>query len=757
MPGIGSWTLAAVLVSGLTGGSLAVPGNATTLGSPTANAAAAAAGPVPETVALTLPTGEAVTALVRDGAVLSVRTPSTNDALIGMTAGGRSLVVPASAQPYVGWWLDPALFDIQPQLERRDSGAARVAAPRPPGAVRVEYAGARVPAVPGLTVRSAAGGVATAAITDPAAFGRALVAQTRRSGGDVGRRPPVAGVRRISPVAQPAGAAPSAAAAQAAGTLDITLLDETGTPSDPLFASVAVINTDDARLFERTVRTSGGHAQLQVPEGHYTLVTAVATWEPGSGRIATMRVAMEQDVEVTSAGAAVTLDIRAATATPGATTPRPATPAGAGFTWLTTDALTEPEEVETYTPRISMYGYAPAGLLRFTPTPPARFGHGVLSLGIGLAGGTPSTPQPYSYHVGHQTQGIPADLTRNVRPEELGTVATTFNGDGRRLTGGLRHTWIDEPFTGETVDVPVTIPSRHTAYVTARYAPGRTPQWISTASYPDAAGSRIGEEYYPADRWWSIAPGGSREQSWGGGPLSRYEVPDPDGFAWLCAGDAWEGQRRLDLNLTAMRDAAGNRGGVPYERTRSTVTRMDPDGDVTLHDGSGVSFSLLTIPEPRTYRVRTEITRLPTGARQSRFIRGEIVFRSGEGVDVPLDEGIPTQSYCDDAITMLNARLRLPVDLNGQLPVGATQLRLTVGHTPYGAPHAITSATVQVKAAGGAWQDVPLGTPSGGTYTARLNNPRAWAGKDVDLRFTATDAAGGRLTQEITAAYSVRG
>lgn len=742
-PGLRLWTLVvAVLVSGLTGASLAVPVSA--LAGTTARPGAA----VPERVPLTLPTGESVTALVRDGALVGVGPAAGGDAVMGISAAGLSLVVPASAQPYLGWWLDPQLFDIRPQLEGRA-----------PNLVRVEYDGASMPAVPGVTVRSAADGVATAAITDPAAFGRALLSHTRRTHGEVGRRPPVPGVTKVSAAADPAPATRAAPlAAQAQGTLDITVFDETGAPADPT-SSVIVLNTDDGRLYNQGVRTSAGQAQIEVPEGHYTLLAAFATWAP-TGDFANMTVLLEQDVEVTAAGAAVSLDAREATATPAATTPRPATLVESSFTWLTTDALTDPEAIRDGTPRIGVFGNAPAGQLRFTPAPPARFGHGILSLGIGLAGGTESRPEPYSYHLAHQTNGIPADLTKRVTAGELGTVASTFNGDGRRLVGSLTNAWQDEPYSGNWVTVPVTIPSRHTAYVSAQYAPGKTPTWLTYAEYPDVTGSRAAERFMERD-YWSIAPGGRREQSWGGGPLSQFEVLEGDADFLPACARAWSDERRsMSLRLAGMRDAAGHDGSPWGDRGRAKLWRSDPAGEVQLIDGVGAgTYGVATVAAPSTYRLSTDITRVPTGARQSRFIRQEIVFRSGEGVDVPLDPDVAEQWNCPGgfAVTMLNARLRLPVDLNGQLPVGTTQLRLTVGHTPYGARHAITSATVQLRVAGGTWQDLALGAPAGGTYPARLNNPRAWAGKDVDVRFTATDAAGGRLTQEITAAYSVRG
>jgi len=86
---------------------------------------------------------------------------------------------------------------------------------------------------------------------------------------------------------------------------------------------------------------------------------------------------------------------------------------------------------------------------------------------------------------------------------------------------------------------------------------------------------------------------------------------------------------------------------------------------------------------------------------------------------------------------------------------------------------AVSAATLEARTAGGDWQPVPLtvtGTDNSGpgevpgdgftagrafltTYGAAI--PVADAGGWVDLRVTATDAAGGTLSQEIMKAFQV--
>jgi hypothetical protein len=85
-------------------------------------------------------------------------------------------------------------------------------------------------------------------------------------------------------------------------------------------------------------------------------------------------------------------------------------------------------------------------------------------------------------------------------------------------------------------------------------------------------------------------------------------------------------------------------------------------------------------------------------------------------------------------------------------------MRLSVGHLTYdgyGSHAPITSATVAVSFDGGAtWQPAVVGGHDG-QYTVAWKNPASAAGTSPDLRVTATDAAGGSITQTITNAYTI--
>src|SRR6185437_4895975 len=90
--------------------------------------------------------------------------------------------------------------------------------------------------------------------------------------------------------------------------------------------------------------------------------------------------------------------------------------------------------------------------------------------------------------------------------------------------------------------------------------------------------------------------------------------------------------------------------------------------------------------------------------------------------------------------------------LAGATPPGRQQIGLSIGHIQLAAGPAITSAALAVSFDGGkTWRPAQV-TPgsAAGQFTASFTAP---AGAFVTLRTTATDAAGGSVTETITRAY----
>jgi hypothetical protein len=91
--------------------------------------------------------------------------------------------------------------------------------------------------------------------------------------------------------------------------------------------------------------------------------------------------------------------------------------------------------------------------------------------------------------------------------------------------------------------------------------------------------------------------------------------------------------------------------------------------------------------------------------------------------------------------------------LNGTTAAGLQAMDVTVGHIPVAGPSAITSATIQFSVDDGAtWHNAQVARQGPGCYRVVYNAP---ADAYVTLRTTATDAAGGSITETIVRGYQI--
>ncbi|MER5514382.1 hypothetical protein [Streptomyces sp. NPDC002763] len=101
---------------------------------------------------------------------------------------------------------------------------------------------------------------------------------------------------------------------------------------------------------------------------------------------------------------------------------------------------------------------------------------------------------------------------------------------------------------------------------------------------------------------------------------------------------------------------------------------------------------------------------------------------------------------------------RLTSDNNNTSDQLIQTMRLDVGHVSYdgAGPHSrITSAKVSVSYDGGTTWKPALVVGLNGTYQAAWLNPVSAHGTSPAIKVTATDAAGGSITQTITSAYTI--
>jgi hypothetical protein len=108
-----------------------------------------------------------------------------------------------------------------------------------------------------------------------------------------------------------------------------------------------------------------------------------------------------------------------------------------------------------------------------------------------------------------------------------------------------------------------------------------------------------------------------------------------------------------------------------------------------------------------------------------------------------------------ELMPMLTADLDVPAaDASGVVPAGKP-VRIDFGlrHQAGSAASAITGAKLEISYDGRHWNPLPLRALGHGKYTTTVTHPRT--AKSVDLRISATDAAGGSLSQRITHVYGL--
>jgi hypothetical protein len=141
---------------------------------------------------------------------------------------------------------------------------------------------------------------------------------------------------------------------------------------------------------------------------------------------------------------------------------------------------------------------------------------------------------------------------------------------------------------------------------------------------------------------------------------------------------------------------------------------------------------------------------------QSTRTRTELTFRSAKNAGKKL----PSNWYCDGTncrvLPIVQARLSLPLAINGTLPAGESTVTVTVARIQQAATSAAASAGLEYRPAGGAWTKVKLTSIGGGKYRGVIDNTDL-DGRAVDVRFRGADKAGSKYQQTVLRAYTVAG
>ncbi|HST85013.1 MAG TPA: hypothetical protein VLL08_24960 [Kineosporiaceae bacterium] len=740
-----AWLIPAALVAGLP---LVIPlaaaqaTKATSLKAPATKTAAAkttlaVAKPTTKVAArratsVTLPTGEHVRLSGKAGKEQVLVEPAAASgpgrSVVTRRLSGHTYVMPAVAEPYLGRFLDKSLFDVT------SLNAALGKSGRLP--VRISYQGS-APAAPGVTITSKSKGTAHGYLTakSAAAFGHALTSawQADAKAGFPKRTSLFTGLTKISADVPATG---TVTPKYPMYTLVIKTIGPDGAPQPSGF--LTLFNVDDGRKYAGFVIAENGEARVSVPKGNYAALgddfAYNETTETGTFRIMTIN-----EFKVTGADQTMTLDYRTATSEAVAEVPKPTKLSSLMFDWSRMDA-------KKYAAFDSMYFLDSTTNLLLAPSGPAKIG----TLGTTYSWGLnePVAIPTYTYSVVATDDEIPAAPKYSFTQAQLATVNAAYYGESQpRTAGALRFPLTDSGGGGTYDRVPRG--TRRTEYAGA--ASG-TPLWVDALisnydSFEDPGFVDAPPRALPAGSTTSI--------NWLKGPLAAAIPSQPEGG--YCFGCRFGNTISVglvpftDSNLTHIGSIFGAEDGLPVARFRFYKNgKRVSDED----DRLGGSF---TVPAGKaTYKAVLDVDRRLVEPVQSTRTKTELTFKSAKNTGKKLSDNF----YCEGdncrVLPIVQARLSLPLDINGTLPAGKSTVTVSVAQVQGATKAAITKAGLEIRPAGWGWSTVKLTSIGGGKYQGVIDNTD-FAGALVDVRFSGADKAGSSYLQTVVRAFTVAG
>jgi hypothetical protein len=650
--------------------------------------------------------------------------------------GPATYAIPVDAVPYLGRGLDVSLFDV-PLLKRLESGG------RLP--VRLSYDGA-TPAVPGITITGASDGAATGYLTATSArvFGRALARQfaAGHAAGSYGAAGIFAGVNiGLAGAAVPAPVRPQFPM----HTVTVTASNISAKPDNG--DEVLLLNADDWETFGDPNEAFNvfyhGSAKFSVPAGHYW---ALADFITQLKNTFSQRMVVLPQFTVEGDSTTVRVAARAASSEVTFNTPRPATTATVNWTILRYGLHGSPASSGT----IAVFG--PLWISPTTAKPSAGTIQSYTAAQL-FSAAKKGTPYLYNLDFTGPPGVVPAQhfvLT----PSSLATVherfylntpsqasPITLGGSLIQLTTGIQigfGTFLNDP-----------------GLQTQYFSGGPSYVW-ETELFTENAGQ--------SDSFHSLADGQDLTETWGQYPLRPQpyeqlltgslarELPQVPS-AFRVGNELWFAPRPFSDSDQQFGHVgqAGYNGGYSIRQDGREISSGGYGGYVhaTVSPGpSMIRFSLsaiqqqnpLTVLSPSTYTVWT----LATSAQPQ-----AVVPLSWECATLRLT---PTRRCAVQPMLTLNYQVS-GLGLNGVAPAGQQQISVSVGHIQLARAAAIVSAVALVSWDNGQfWYPASVTATGEGSYRVTFNPP---AGVNVTLRFVASDAAGGSISETITDAYAV--
>ncbi len=680
----------------------------------------------------------------RNVAVAPASATGLGAATMGLSLGGHHYVIPSAAVPYLGHGLDWTLFDVSALARAEKAGRLPV---------RISY-GARLRALPGVTITRSGGGLASGYLTASSArvFGAALIRQFRADHrrGSYGRDGMFAGRESVA-------LAGTAAAATARPDLPMHVLTVTATniagkPDNG--DAVFVVNEDNSTLFGDPNESENdfyqGSTKFSVPAGNYF---ALGMFFDASGAT---RLVVLPHFSVPSTGTA-TVPIAESLASSKITfaTSLPARVTDVQATLLTQSVAGPESEFSFDNANIPLY------LSPTTSAPPV--GH--LYAAVNALLRSPSTvPSPYQYNLVYQdTSGVIPAQDYTVQASSLATLHERFFQAGK-AQGGYSRTAFYPWEGGYFASIyPQALPYQRTVYATGDPAALWSAQYWQ--SYQTLAGGQSGalEQY---------AAGQTVPSDWNAGPLHAGTNMNLIGAANLFTAipSASRSGNTLALDVTPFSDSGPGHLGSGFQAGIFGATgkvagsyEIDQNGKkiaggnaVKAAQGSPDLYARARLSaKPSVIKFAVSAARTGRAYGLATSSRTVWTWPSARQAGAVLPAGwiCPATETCVVQPMMTLAYSVPGLRLNESAPPGQQVLDFSAAHLQLAAAAAVKDATVQVSQDGGkTWRSVAVTGTGPGTFRAVFSDRSAGP---VALRVIAADSAGSKIKETILSAYKV--
>jgi hypothetical protein len=544
--------------------------------------------------------------------------------------------------------------------------------------------------------------------------------------------------------------------------LQLNVTDENGHPANNAIFGVEVFNTDDVTRGQIDVPVAAGVGRVAVPAGHYSAFAFFADFSPAGNSVTATRMVTIEDFTVHAAPrvTTVSIDERSASKDISVTAPRPATEdlLSASF-WRQAAAGNYAYTSLSTIPGVPLY---------VSPAPAAKTGrlHYVVQWGATAPGAHPA----YRYDAAFAADRVPAGEAFKVLPSQLATVHQHFSADpGGVPPGGQLLNGPVDPVTAHGVP---TISGVNEIGVGAgqngEAMPGDLTDYLGTAD-----GDRWAEQVntgfgtiMSADVH-TFRAGHAYSLSWAHGPLAPG-FGQHDG-AQPCS--ACIAGRTLSLGFTPQGDSepdhvAWNQGLLfqPLALPARYQFTLYRDGVHLADSSQQPGLVVHGVPDsPATFRAVLDVDLSGQSyMTQSTHTDTDLTVRydPADVTRLPAEDSCPGGSARTPCriLPALTLGYQLATDESNTSHAAVQTMGLRVGHVSYdgaGSRAAIRAVAVWVSFDHGVtWQPATV-RGSSGTYAVSWPNPASARGTDPAIRVTASDAAGGSITQTIFSAYTI--